>query len=327
MQRTGGLRPAYRLIKQGLWASQPHQRQRGYAAGRRQKERVIDPSRSQTVQSFEVPLAVLDLDAEDNPYVRSYTEEDHEEQVALWNQNPDFDALADRMEGFRVDLRKREKLWRAKLTDFDARRITERDVLQIALLGSPKREVASQNSIAADEAPSPSQDSDAKTDHELLSRDTLRSIGLPDMIIDDDQQIIQVLLHRLRLQAKTAEANAKSAEETPIKVRRDRFNQALNGKDFSTIRRIVAPFLQDPTGAKIVGGVQSKLERALNSESSQVKEEETSRAAILLDNLAVNLASRGIWATAREPRMMATMERLKENHNGKIAEAGSASDR
>ncbi len=314
MQRSRSVWPAYRTISQPSRQFPPllvisckgTTFKRSYAR-RLERRRVIDPSKAATLPIFEVPLAVLDLDAENNPDVRLYTARDHEEQVRLWNRNTEFDALVGRMDEFRHGLRHKEMLWFSKLNPFDARRITERDVFQVALLGPPKQNVASQEAGGIGrEATDTTKMSQSKTSDELLTRDILHSIGLSDAIIDDDRQLILVLLHRLQVRLEHGSLDDEKINEA-IRVnlgRKAKFRGATEHKAFSTLRRVVAPFLKTREEMRTVREVQLELESAC-------KEKETAGSIAFFNNLAINFISRGMWTAALEPRTTAAMNRLK----------------
>ncbi len=67
-------------------------------------------------------------------------------------------------------------------------------------------------------------------------------------------KVIQILLHPAAASEKASKSHKDRRKEVPIKIQQGNLSQSLEAKDFPTVRRMVAPFLQDQTGLRIVGG-------------------------------------------------------------------------
>ncbi len=53
------------------------------------------------------------------------------------------------------------------------------------------------------------------------------------------------------------------------------------------------------------------LEQACSPENPHFEEKYKPQAAVMLNNIAINIASQGIWATARDPGKMGATERTE----------------
>ncbi|KAH8890789.1 hypothetical protein GQ53DRAFT_157501 [Thozetella sp. PMI_491] len=273
---------------------------RGYSRYR-MKKREFDPARAPRIPIFEIPPAILDLEAEDSPYVRPESQRDLEEQDVSWNQNPDFDALAERMAAFRRDLEHKDWLWNKRLGTFDARRITERDIVQVAFLGSPKGDAnpPSETNEERSEAPGTSDAvGQQAAGDELLTRNTLKSIGLSDRVIDDERHILPILFRRLQVQSDQDKAADAVSQESLL----DMFKQTIQNQDLVVQRRIIAPLLKTQEGARLVGMVMPELQKAFDERRQDFDQPTSLQEATVLRSIAINLGSRGIEVSASKPR-------------------------
>ena len=255
-------------------------------------------------------MAVLDLDAENVPGVRPYTDQDHQAQVELWNQNPEFDALFDRMRVFKSRMRKREMGWNKPLEAYDTRRLSARDILQVALLGPPRSEVAPEaasDETAAETSSMAAWSPGAGT--EQLTRSILYPLGVEDDIIDDQEQLIRVLLARLQVQSKMREAEEQESNKPGVVERRDDLSERIKGQDLSTIQRLIGPHLRTKRDLNVVA--QSQLESACGMEQARADPELESRVISFLNNVGLNMASHDMVIPKHNPHIKAILRRTQ----------------
>lgn len=163
---------------------------------------------------FDLPDIVLDLDAEDSPYVRLFNEQDAVQQTSKWGYNPLIPEIQRRVDEVRHDIIKDGKKMRQMLAaPHDPYKITDHDVLSVALLGGN----ASASSLADGEA----TNEGVLRDNVLLKeRDrAVNANGIPQRILAGDANtIIHFMLHRQRLAPashETASANTEGGADPP----------------------------------------------------------------------------------------------------------------
>ncbi|KAK3942967.1 hypothetical protein QBC46DRAFT_255028 [Diplogelasinospora grovesii] len=222
--------------------------------------------RTRPIPLFEISPLLLDLDAEGNEAVRPATEQDDAEQAEKWalSNNTETAALLQRMDKFREELKAAKKKWQSEWGLFDERRLTHRDILSIAFLGTDPVE----------------QTSD--------SRDILDSNGIPHQITDDEEQTIQFMFRRMEFSGVQPTDDAPEAHE-PEKV----FEKAIKGKNFQQIQRMIFPLLQTDVGCWVVSRCSAQLIAACTREERSLTEGDAWRVRVFLKNVEANLASRG----------------------------------
>lgn len=168
-------------------------------SGRRRRRRRVE---------FELPDVVLDLDAEDSPYVRPYDNQDAVQQRAKWGYDPVLPEVEQRVDKLRRDMFKDDMNMRQMLAArHHPLKISDHDVLSVALLGGN----ASASSLGAGEA----VDEGAHRRKALLEhRDyALHANGIPQRIqARDANTIIHFMLHRQQLASASHEPASTSSD-------------------------------------------------------------------------------------------------------------------
>ncbi|KAG6353468.1 hypothetical protein INS49_005649 [Diaporthe citri] len=167
------------------------------SSGRRRRRRRV---------LFELPDVVLDLDAEDSPYVRPFNDQDAAQQRAKWGYDPVFPEVEQRVDKLRTDILKdgisMRQLLAARHHPF---KISDHDVLSVALLGG---------NASASLADGEAVDEGAHRRNALLEhRDqALHANGIPERILGRDANtIIHFMLHRQRLASASHETSSTSS--------------------------------------------------------------------------------------------------------------------
>lgn len=158
--------------------------------------------------TFDLPEIVLDLDAEDNPHVRSFSEEDAVQQRVKWGYSPIIPEVEQRV----VELMRNIKHDGDKMRHILAARhhhykISDLDVLSAALLGGNANASSLDDGEAVDD----------KIDRRnvfLKGRDrAMHANGVPQRILAGDANtIVHFLLHRQRLASISPEAASASTD-------------------------------------------------------------------------------------------------------------------
>ncbi|RKU40313.1 hypothetical protein DL546_001942 [Coniochaeta pulveracea] len=154
------------------------------------RRRGYDITKRVQPEPFSISRVILDLDAEDSPYVRHFgfrpnaygrlvPYSDRKKQKDVWNHDPKLDALVERMDDFKHEIRASEEKWHAPLELFDPRRISKRDIMEVVLLGigdepNGKSLDANRGTIGAG----------AKEPEPL--RHFLQASGVPDRVLSDE---------------------------------------------------------------------------------------------------------------------------------------------
>lgn len=157
---------------------------------------------------FELPDVVLDLDAENSPYVRPFNKQDAVQQKAKWGYNPVIPEVEKRVEDLEADISKDGvKMRRMLAARHHPFKISDHDVLSVALLGGD----ASASSLADGEA---TDEGDPRRNALLKSRDhALHANGIPQRILDGDANtIVHFMLHRQKLASASHETASASTE-------------------------------------------------------------------------------------------------------------------
>lgn len=249
---------------------------------RRYKRRLQARSpRTRSSPLYEVPYVVLDLDAEDNPHVRSYTEQDEKNLAARWSHNPKVDALSDRIGIFRQELRESEKLWTASPGPFDQRRLSGRDLLAVAFRGALAEEgdsAAGARSV---------DESSLENTSELL-----QSNGIPQRILEDDIKTVNFMLHWQELHGPQPASNEDLGK----------LKSELSRLSFAQLRRVVSELLQTDMGSKLLSQCGAEVAFALADGTDQHQRHglqlrdgnDPTEVLVFLNNIAISLRARDI---------------------------------
>ncbi|KAK1769270.1 hypothetical protein QBC33DRAFT_349637 [Phialemonium atrogriseum] len=248
----------------------------------RRRQQARSPRR-ETVPLYEIPSSLLDLDAEDNPRVRAYTEQDEKDQFERWSQNPKVDALSGRIETFRQELGRSERLWNAPPGPFNQRRISDRDVLSVAFLGA-----LSGGRDAAVDIGSP----DKKVGQVPLgsTSEILGSNGIPQRILEDDAKTVNFMLH---WQERHEPQRINSGELANLKAE-------LSRQSFVHLRRVAAQLLQTDAGSRMLSLCGAEVAFAL-ADTAQLRHgvqlrdgNDPTEVLVFLSNVAIGLSARDI---------------------------------
>ncbi|KAG8165912.1 hypothetical protein KVR01_004464 [Diaporthe batatas] len=179
-----------------------------------------------SVPAFDLPLVVLDLDAEDSPHVRPFNKKDAAEQTAKWAHDPILPEVEKRVDQLEEAIVKdRGKMDRMLAARYSPYKISDLDVLSVALCGSDGA-VSSQVDRAATAVDQGIPGRIPGRDVLLGGRNkALNENGIPQRILAGDANtIIRFMLHRQRqapASPETASASvdvdAPEAFETAVK--------------------------------------------------------------------------------------------------------------
>jgi len=231
---------------------------------------------------YEIPYVVLDLDAEDNPRVRNYTDQDEKDQTARWSHNPKVGALSDRLQIFRDELRQSDKLWKAPVGPFDQRRLSDRDLLSVAFLGASGR--------------GRSHNLDTSVDQDSLGNTTelLTSNGIPQRILEDDIKTVNFMLHWQELHEPQLVSNEDIGK----------LKSELSRLSLPQLRRVAAQLLQTDAGSRLLSLCGAEVYFALVDAAQQrhglqlrVGNDPT-EVLVFLNNIAIGLGARNIGMPA-----------------------------
>lgn len=179
---------------------------------------------------FELPDVVLDLDAEDSPYVRPFNEQDAVQQRAKWGYNPVIPEVEKRVQDLGATISKDGERMRQMLAArHDPFKISDHDLLSIALLGG-NESADSPSTNTSSLADSEAADSGARRRRALLeSRDrAMIANGIPQRILAGDANtIIHFMLHRQKLASASHETASASNESDANSS--DTFEGAVDG--------------------------------------------------------------------------------------------------
>ena len=255
---------------------------------RNQRHKRHGPSRtprSKPAPLFELSDLVLDLDAEGNPKVRSYSDQDEKDLTEQWSRDPKTDALGDRIESFRKELARAEKLWKSPAGPLDSRRIAGRDLLSVALLGAQEGEASTKNG----------QEQLGDRDREAIKgsglAERLSSNGIPQRILEDDIKTLNFMLHWLGRHGPTGHINPNE---------RTKLASKLQSKSFSELQRVIPQLLSTDSGAKLLSLYSAEVASALTGAidlqpKTQFRDGSAPLEALaLVNNAAVGLRERGI---------------------------------
>ncbi|KAI5465689.1 hypothetical protein BGZ63DRAFT_411195 [Mariannaea sp. PMI_226] len=189
---------------------------------------------------FKISDLLLDLDDMDSKHVRPYTEEDEEQMLKKWEADPAKAKLYMRISEMQTRLdNSRRKAFEIASQPTNAWRVTEHDVLSIALRGIPKSKPSSDSQQMA---------SGNLTVHAALDSgigsDTLRSIcsenGISDYALGNEQ----LLLHWLRARQRVKNHGPGLPQSWHASPSRDQFIAALKDENsIVSIRRMVSQAL------------------------------------------------------------------------------------
>lgn len=193
------------------------------------------------LETYQISDLVLELDAHDNPFVRPFNADDAAAQREQWpHLDPDQQGIVNRAISVAEIVAESRAKWKAQLQPFDHRRITERDVLSVAFLGT-----------AASESSTPEPDTGvARGIHEpslgFLTPSDLREIGIPDSYYaTSSQNLTRLLLHRIE------KAQYPIHQEVNYSPRS--LSEAVNQcSSFHQLRRTIAPLLHSEEGCWLV---------------------------------------------------------------------------
>ncbi|KAM7197049.1 hypothetical protein V8F20_006802, partial [Naviculisporaceae sp. PSN 640] len=192
---------------------------------------------------YYVSDTILDLDADKSPATRPYTSADHEEQIKKWGTNHRLDALTKRMHAFRDEISDAKLHWRRKLGLYDERRITERDILAMALLG-------------------PVSDGDKRErGNGALSCEFLERIGIYRRITgteDKDKGDIPLTVRYLVHRMKTQRTQGQPLPKTKAQELRH-LKSVLRKSNPQSIPRVLYPLLNNGHGRALVAECSEEI--------------------------------------------------------------------
>lgn len=254
-------------------------RTRRHRARKRRRSRALEAHNREEALSltYQATPLVLGLDAINCPGVRPYTEKDEIEQTERWRAVPEMDALFRRMVRARDEIEASKTKWHAGLQQHDSKRVTERDVLAVALLGVPP-DTSPASDAQASSAQAPRLG--------YVTRRVLAQIGVTARIAEDVHHTVRMLLHRLKQQ--------QPQQEQPAARSRDEFRSALAREhDLGRIQRLVAPLLQTQWGRALVFECRGDIVAACTRDRRLSGKGRAWTVYRFLEHLAAGLAADG----------------------------------
>lgn len=204
--------------------------------------------------SFMVPIRVLDLDAEDSPYVRPFDQEtDGLEQRLKWAVDPLLEELkAQAILHHREFNQEAAAMSRTTKEPFAPQALSDHDIFKVALLGT-----------------SASQGFSKDAPHSTLRpiQERLRDQGVPQSILDQGPvETIPFMLHRQRLAAKNMDKDARSVNKgNPPELMHlgDELDRSRNLSELRlTALHLSSPLLRPYKG----GNVMARLHQCLKQD-------------------------------------------------------------
>lgn len=237
--------------------------------------------------AFELPDVVLDLDAEDNPHVRSYDEDrDGPVQEMQWGYDPSIDGLKAHVERLRERMKSDGRAMRKRAaTPFAVAQISDHEVMRVALFGG--------SSVKEILRPNPSRPQPLSgCGYDL--RIALRRNGIPEPILGlSANTVIPFMLHRQQLAAAALKDPAlrETPDETDSQAFRDSVDECQNLYQISKLcSRIDVPSSGINIDADSIDRVHARLVTLLES-----GEEHSSAESVLkfVNNLTIKRLSSG----------------------------------
>lgn len=189
---------------------------------------------------LELPNVLLDLDAEDSPYVRPFDKEtDGLEQQLKWGFDPVLAEVEEQLPRYQHEFKAEEMaMFKAARRPLGPQAISDHDILAVALLGV--RDPMQQGSETLDETSSPSQN-DPQT-YKSRSYVRLRAHGIPQSTLDQGpSEIIPFMLHRQRLAAQNLDKTSETRKYLSKMLDSSRVKHEVRQCDnLSDLRRVVA---------------------------------------------------------------------------------------
>lgn len=244
---------------------------------RRRRRRVV----------FELPDVVLDLDAEDSPYVRPFNEQDAAQQKAKWGYDPIIPEVEKRVRELDADIIKDGITMRQMLAArHDPFKISDHDVLSVALLGGD----VGASSLADGES---KDQGDPRRNALLKSRGhAMHANGIPQRILEGDANtIVHFMLHRQKL-ASASHETASASTESDAKTASDTFQTAVERcKSIVQLERLCSSSLlsgHEDITATSMDHVARRLEKL---KTGSGLDQQTSHALKLVNNLTMRRLS------------------------------------
>ncbi len=229
------------------------------------------------VQLYEIPMSVLDLDAENNTQVRPYDEAMEAEETTKWRAaHASIDALAERLAAVSREVDAAEARMRATAEAPGPWRVSDRDVWSVALRGVPGTKMAARE-----------QGREQDTTHEpsLISELLFRN-GISARTATDGGKTIPFLLHRQRIAAKHDLATGAALRQALVACR-----------DLVEVRRLLVQAMRTATGRAVVAdesaAVAARLQSFLDDQGTTALAALAEQTSTLLLNLRFSFASQG----------------------------------
>lgn len=232
---------------------------------------------------LELPDVVLDLDAEDSPYVRPFDKQDAVQQRAKWGYSPIFPEVEQRVDKLRAHILKDgENMRQMAAARHHPLKISDHDVLSVALLGGN----AGASSLADGEA----VDQGARRRDALLEhRDwAMRANGIPQRILRRDANtIIHFMLHRQQLASASHETASTSSDGDANSS--DTFEDAFHScKGIVKLERLCSSSL---SSGQISPASMDLVARRLEDFKNSNPKRHTQHALKLVNNFTMRLLS------------------------------------
>ncbi|KAJ4392359.1 hypothetical protein N0V85_007123 [Neurospora sp. IMI 360204] len=224
------------------------------------------------LETYQISDLVLELDAHDNPFVRPFNADDVAAQREQWpHLDPDQEQIVRRTISIAETVAESKAKWKSQLKPFDNCRITERDVLSVAFLGT-----ASNSSTLEPGIHEPTLG--------FLTTTDLQEIGIPNSYSTDPRRVTHLLLHRIE---KAQYPIQQEVNHDPSSL-----SEALNQASFHQVRRIIAPLLHSEEGCWLVSQCNDVILASCSSKNGHSVDDEyyVSTVFVFLRSIANRLA-------------------------------------
>ncbi|RYP09542.1 hypothetical protein DL764_001227 [Monosporascus ibericus] len=229
-----------------------------------------------TFPTFEAPTLVLDLDAEDNQHVRPFdANKDGVPEEYGAKRSRDMDSMMARIAKFEEESERDDMNFTQVLKNkFNPWRVSELDILSVALLGPPpSRSISSELGFLPESAHGLSPDEITATVFEWN--------GIQQRVRNSAYKTIPYMLRRQNISERRRDE------------RLDLREALKNCRSLADLERVIMPFVQTPTGRALVADQCSRIGQTcmvLHSKDPSVA------PAILsfLNNLIINLRAQNL---------------------------------
>lgn len=234
---------------------------------------------------FELPDVVLDLDAEGSPHVRAFDQSrDGPIQESKWGYDPDLVEVEKEANLMKLAMKRDlNKLKSATEVPFSGLRLSDVDIMAVALMDQPTNLASDSNS--------PAQRHDTGTRRATKLQSDLDRNGIPRRVAKDATKIIPFMLHRRQLALEALKDPSKRGPYAANDEEDLNFGIA-SCRDFASLKRLCSRIDRPDSGINFSADATDHVHARL-LEFLQSGDEGTSPADILrfINNMTINRLS------------------------------------